>query len=160
MKSAVKRAEAAVATLRDLHQEEQAEAVETLVASFGEGRAKADRERLWTTGRAAREIGVHRNTVRNWALAGRFPAFRRAGSDEILIPESQVERLMELHSVFGAVGGLSYKEIGTCAPSDGKGAEAGASQVLTRGVLRGIVWIEPDDLLGALRRSPRDLPEP
>ena len=29
----------------------------------------------------------------------------------------------------------------------------------TRGVLQGIVWIEPEDLFQALRRSPTELPE-
>ncbi|MGH2514954.1 MAG: helix-turn-helix domain-containing protein [Ktedonobacterales bacterium] len=112
MKRAIKTATVAVETLRDLQKEDQAQAVETLVASARESGAPEDTERLWTTGRAAREIGVHRNTVRNWALAGRFPAYRRADSDEILIPESQVQRLKELHSVFEAAGGLTKEEIG------------------------------------------------
>ncbi|MHB8621710.1 MAG: hypothetical protein ACYDAG_19460, partial [Chloroflexota bacterium] len=73
VKRAIQTATVAVETLRDLQKEDQAQAVETLVASASHSSAPEDTERLWTTGRAAREVGVHRNTVRNWALAGRFP---------------------------------------------------------------------------------------
>ena len=111
VKRAIETATVAAETLRDLQKEDQAQAVETLVATARESGAPEDTERLWTTGQAAREVGVHRNTIRNWALAGRFPAFRRSGSDEIRIPASQVQRLKELHSVFEAAGGLTGKEI-------------------------------------------------
>ena len=74
-------------------------------------RRQTNGERLWTTGEVAAELGVHRNTVRNWVLLGRFPAYRRSTSREILIPDSEVQRLKELHLVFDAVGGLSDDDI-------------------------------------------------
>lgn len=97
-------ATAAVATLRRARHEEEADAVQQLVSL-------ASKRKFWTVGRAATEIGIHRNTLRNWASSGRIKAYRRAGSDEILVPDEEVRRLLTVHALHEEVGSLDKIEI-------------------------------------------------
>ena|SRR5438309_8523887 len=106
LKEALEAADQAIETLKRGRHAELAEAVAALqqaIRQAGEESLKASE--------AAQALGVHRNTIRNWADRGYIRALRLGPRGDVLVPTAEVERLRALARISADAGELSDHEL-------------------------------------------------
>jgi excisionase family DNA binding protein len=106
LKEALEAADQAVETLKRGQHMDLAEAVAALqeaIRRSGEESLKASE--------AAQALGVHRNTIRNWAERGHIRAMRLGPRGDVMVPKAEIERLLALAKVSAEAGELSDDQL-------------------------------------------------
>lgn len=106
LKEALDAADEAAETLRRGRHTDLAEAVVTLQEAV----RRAGQESL-RAAEAAQALGVHRNTIRNWAERGYIRALRLGPRGDVVVPKAEVERLLGLARVSAEAGELSSDQV-------------------------------------------------